>query len=41
LLVLGSNIWPLVRDHAAAITAEVARAKPGSYAFVEMPLPKR
>ena len=39
LVVLGSNIWPIVREHAVAITATVARAKPGGYAFVEMPVP--
>jgi hypothetical protein len=37
LVVLGSNIWPVVRDYQAAIRAKVATAKPGSYAFVEMP----
>lgn len=41
LVVLGSNIWPLVRDHRAAIAAKVEMATPGSYAFIEMPLPPR
>lgn len=41
LVVLGSNIWPVVRDHAAAITARVDDANVGSYAFIEMPLPPR
>jgi hypothetical protein len=41
LLVLGSNIWPLVRDYAAAIAAAVDAAAPGSYTFIEMPLPPK
>jgi hypothetical protein len=41
LVVLGSNIWPIVRDHGAAITAQVDRATPGSYSFLEMPLPPK
>jgi hypothetical protein len=41
LVVLGSNIWPVVRDHAAAISAEVDAATPGSYHFIEMRLPPK
>jgi hypothetical protein len=41
LVVLGSNIWPVVRDHGAAIAAKVAAAAPGSYEFIEMPLPPK
>jgi hypothetical protein len=41
LVVLGSNIWPIVRAHAAVIAAKVDGATPGSYEFVEMPLPPR
>jgi hypothetical protein len=41
LVVLGSNIWPLVRDHGAAIAAKVDAATPGSYEFIEMPLPPK
>ena len=41
LLVLGSNIWPLVRDYAAAIAAAVDTATPGSYTFIEIPLPPK
>jgi hypothetical protein len=41
LVVLGSNIWPVVRDHGAEITAKVDAAKPGSYDLVEMPLPPK
>lgn len=38
LVVLGSNIWPIVRGHGAAIIVEVDKATPGSSAFIEMPL---
>jgi hypothetical protein len=44
LVVLGSNIWPVVRDYAAAIAAKVDAAAPGSYGFIEMahpPKPRR
>lgn len=42
LVVLGSNIWPIVSDHGTGIAAKVDAAKPGSYAFIEMlPPPKR
>ena len=42
LVVPGSNIWPVMRDHGAAIAAKVDAATPGSYEFIEMPLsPKR
>lgn len=41
LIVLGSNIWPIVRDHGATIAASVDAATPGSYAFIEMPLPPK
>jgi hypothetical protein len=41
LVVLGSNIWPIVRDHGATITAKVDAATPGSYDFIEMPLPPK
>jgi hypothetical protein len=40
-VVLGSNIWPVVRDHGAAIAAKVDAATPGSYKFIEMPLPPK
>jgi len=39
--VMGSNIWPIVRDHQASIVAAVEAATPGSYHFVEMPLPPK
>jgi hypothetical protein len=38
LVVLGSNIWPVVRKHAVEIVARIDAAKPGSYGFIEMPL---
>ena len=41
LVVLGSNIWPLVSRHAASIGAAVAGATPGSYEFIDVPLPPR
>jgi hypothetical protein len=41
LVVLESNIWPVVRDHGAAIAAKVDAATPESYQFIEMPPPKR
>ena len=41
LVVLGSNIWPVVRGHGSTIAAKVGAARPGSYDFVEMPLPPK
>ena len=41
LVVLGSNIWRIVREYEAEIAAKVAAALPGSSAFIEMPLPPR
>jgi hypothetical protein len=41
LVVLGSNIWPLVNDQAAMIVAAVDAAQPGSFEFIEMPLPPK
>ena len=41
LVVLGSNIWPVVREQGAAITASVDVATAGSSAFIEMPLPPK
>jgi hypothetical protein len=41
LIVLGSNIWPVVRSHEFEIAATVDAARPGSYGFVEMPLPPK
>ena len=41
LIVLGSNIWPIVRQYGAEIASKVGAATPGSYAFIEMQLPSR
>jgi hypothetical protein len=41
LLVLGSNIWPIVRPHGEAIAARVDAAVLGGYDFIEMPLPPK
>jgi hypothetical protein len=41
LVVLGSNIWPVVRQHSVAIMARVDGATPGGYYFIEMPLPPK
>lgn len=41
LIVLGSNIWPLVRDHGAIIRSKAEAAIPGSHVFIEMPLPPK
>jgi predicted nuclease of predicted toxin-antitoxin system len=41
LVVLGSNIWPVVRHHSAAIAAAVNEATPGRYSFMETPLPPK
>jgi len=41
LVVLGSNIWPIVRSHETAIRERVNAAVPGSYTFIEMPLPPK
>jgi len=41
LVVLGSNIWPVVRDYAETIAAKVDGAMAGGYEFIEMPLPPK
>lgn len=41
LVVLGSNIWPVVCQCGATIAAKVAAATPESYDFIEMPLPPK
>jgi hypothetical protein len=41
LLVLGSNIWPIVSRYAGAIAAEIDKTEPGSYSFFEMPKPEK
>jgi hypothetical protein len=39
LVVLGSNIWPIVREHRAAIAEQIRLLEAGGYVFLEMPLP--
>lgn len=41
LVVLGSNIWPIVRGYGPAIAARVEAVTPGSWEFIEMPPPPR
>ena len=41
LVVLGSNIWPIVREYAGEIAGRVTSAIPGSYSFLEMPVPRK
>jgi hypothetical protein len=41
LVVLGSNIWPVVSKHETVISEAVGAATAGSYRFIEMPLPPK
>lgn len=41
LVVLGSNIWPIVRNHETVIREQVNAAMSGSYVFIEMVLPAK
>ncbi len=41
LVVLGSNIWPVVREYRTIIAATVDSATPGSFCFIEMPHPAK
>jgi hypothetical protein len=41
LVALGSNVWPIVRNHGEAIATTVDKTTPGSYDFIEMPLPPK
>jgi hypothetical protein len=41
LVVLGSNIWPIVQTHEAALATAVNQSAPGSYHFIDMPLPRK
>ena len=41
LVVLGSNIWPVVQNHRDAIATRINATKPGGYDFIEMPLPPK
>jgi hypothetical protein len=38
LVVLSTNFWPAIRNHMSAISAAVARSRPGSYEEVDIPL---
>jgi hypothetical protein len=39
--VLGSNLWPIVRNYEALVAKAVEAASPGSCEFIEMlPPPK-
>lgn len=41
LLILGSNIWPIVRGYGPAIAAGAEAVKPGSWEFIKMQSPPR
>lgn len=41
LVVLGSNIWPVVQNYASDIAASVDKAGPGGFRFIEMQLPDK
>jgi len=41
LVILGSNIWPIVRGYGPAIAARVRAVKPRSWDFIEMQSPPR
>lgn len=40
-IVLGSNIWPVVRSYRQAIANALQKVTPGSLQFIEMTLPKK
>jgi len=39
MVVLGSNIWPSVKDKIAEIVAALSRISPGSFEFIEIAPP--
>jgi hypothetical protein len=41
LVVLGSNIWPIDRNYGEVIVTKVDGETPGSYQFIEMPIPPK
>lgn len=42
MVVLGSNVWPSVREKTEEIAAALKRTSPGSFEFIEIdPPPKR
>lgn len=40
VVALGSNIWPIVQNYETQIAAAVGAARPGTYAFIDMPNPR-
>jgi hypothetical protein len=41
LVVLGADVWPVVRGHGERIAEAVERVRPGAYVEVPIPLPPR
>jgi hypothetical protein len=41
LVVLGSNLWPIVRNYEVLVAKAVEAVSLGSYEFIEMPLPPK
>jgi len=41
LVVLGSNVWSVVRNHGLAIAAAVERSTPGNCETIVMPIPSK
>ena len=41
LVVLGSNVWSVVRNHGLAIAAAVERSTPGNCETIVMPIPAK
>jgi len=41
LIVLGNGNWPTIQNHLPEIAAQVEASQPGSFIFVEMPLPPK
>jgi predicted nuclease of predicted toxin-antitoxin system len=41
LVVLGSNVWPIVKAHATEVAAAVDLATTGSYSFIQMSVPRK
>lgn len=40
LIILGSNVWPIVRKYGTDIATQIDKAVRGTLVFIEMPLPK-
>ena len=41
LIVLGSSQWPDVQPHCSRVVDAIRMAAPGSYAFIDIPLPPK